>query len=511
MSGTIAVGAAGCFLDEEPELEFSGPPGDGDSYGDGDYYADGDADGDADESYEINLGADDCSGAEALGTWQRTSYDGKEVALIQSGDERVTFRSDCSVIREQVDGSPVIRTDHGYFRQYGLSLELDFPDASDMLGELDGDSLYLETKSVYYNYVRTSEGPYEGASDCTGSALTLDRVTTAIVPPAGVQVKFRVLDCQGNAVRELKPEDVRIINDEKGEAFGVGGEGGSVSDLAAPSNFTLMTVLALDMSDSIKNADAVDDVIDGAKRFVELLVTAPEDRLKHHVALIAFGRPEAVELVQDFTNSDVQLNAVLEDLRTQPSRGTTDLYGAYLKSLRVLSGSESNNYYGVIEGAELVEKFLVLLTDGTHEAGDEYNLRSQALSEKEYSDVGAIYSIGIQGNFDQSKLIELASSDNNYVEATNASDLSSTFEDLAERVAQVARSNYVVGVCTPVALGSPSLTIEVSVDGMSGSSTVSYTVSELNGDISMCDPAQVASYDASSGLGQGCGPYGDID
>src|SRR5690606_9899221 len=62
--------------------------------------------------------------------------------------------------------------------------------------------------------------------------ISIDRIQgPRIVPPAGIQVGFRVLDCNGDPIQSLASEDLHVINDEKGTPFGTGGEGGGVSDL----------------------------------------------------------------------------------------------------------------------------------------------------------------------------------------------------------------------------------------------------------------------------------------
>jgi len=48
----------------------------------------------------------------------------------------------------------------------------------------------------------------------------------------------------------------------------------------------------------------------------------------------------------------------------------------------------------------VVERFVVLLTDGTHEAGNEQVLRPQALA--------TVYTLGIKGAYDACRLEELA-------------------------------------------------------------------------------------------------------
>ena len=175
--------------------------------------------------------------------------------------------------------------------------------------------------------------PVEFDFDC----IAIDRVTEPLVlPPAGLQVGFRVLDCEGDPIGPLADDEIVVLNDEKGEPFGAGLEGGSVSDLAMPSDYGLYTVLALDMSDSIFNSDALDSMIDGAHTFIDMLAQYSASSPDHEMALVVFGRPDVYEVVVDFTHDLDELDAGIEALRSGHSRGSTDLYGAYTESISLV-------------------------------------------------------------------------------------------------------------------------------------------------------------------------------
>jgi uncharacterized protein YegL len=323
-----------------------------------------------------------------------------------------------------------------------------------------------------------------------------------VIPPAGLQVRFRVLKCDGNPVRQLVPSDVTMINDEKGVPFGKGAEGDSVSDVGANLNLELYSVLLLDLSNSIYAAGAVDALIDGARAFVEETVTKPQGALKHQVAIIAFGRPELITLEQEFTQDDAALNAKLEQLRVAPPRGTTDLYDAYMMALDMLATVGSG-------GDAVLERFVVLLTDGTHEAGNEEQLRMQALEAKHYSGA-TVFAIGIEGNYDACRLEELAgppsiggggpcrelgacvpgtakpASCTQFLPGVSKEAVSNAFHDVADHVTSLARGNYVAGICTPVTLGFPTMTLKVDVDGQKAQTTIPYDVQTLTGDVNSC-------------------------
>ena len=90
--------------------------------------------------------------------------------------------------------------------------------------------------------------------------------------------------------------------------------------------------------------------------------------------------------------------------------------------------------------------------------------------------------------------------------------MKTSFVEIARRIDAIARSNYVVGVCTPIALGEmASLSVEVDVsrlaDRENGSGegetegrpkslvvrhSVQYSVAHLTGATQACDPDDIA-------------------
>ena len=364
--------------------------------------------------------------------------------------------------------------------------------------------------AVVSSFVACDGGSSSGSSDVWTAAdstvtppakcIQIDRVNHKVYPPAGIRVTFRVLGCDGYPVKKLTDKNVTVVNDEKDQPFGAGEEGGGASAPDLPSEFGLYSILVLDMSNSIFKNQAVNDVIDGAKVFVQKMVEEAPEELKQRVAIMVFGMPSKTQVVQDFTDDAEVLNAKLEELRASDSLGTTDLYGALTKGL--------NEVQAEGQGLEIVERLVVILTDGTHEAGDEENMRQAALSAKSQAEANdvTVFSIGIKGEYDEQKIKELASKTDYFVLAENAAVLTSVFKTIAARVAAIAESNYVVGVCTPVVFGSPSLTIKVAVDEADTSTTVAYSTESLEGDVANCDPDLTADPCAGSVCGVGAIP-----
>ncbi len=350
----------------------------------------------------------------------------------------------------------------------------------------DGASDTDSAESTQAEETNEASATVEFDFDC----IEIDRVSDAqVLPPAGLQAGFRVLDCDGDPIEPLSDDEILVINDEKGDPFGAGLEGGSVSDLAMPTDYGLYTVIALDMSDSIFNSGALDSMLDGAHSFIEQLAEHSAQSPRHKVALAVFGRPAVYEVVVDFTDDLDHLDASIEDLRDSFSRGSTDLYGAYSQSISLVRDQGRER--------DLAERFVVLLTDGTHEAGDEETLRQRAIELKAAHQDLNLYTIGIDGAYDPEKLAELASTAENFLHVDQAEELADAFAEIAYRMDAVAHSNYTVGICTPISLGEQaSFTLEIQVDANSettaDSATVAYPVDQLNGDLAHCDANQNA-------------------
>lgn len=350
-----------------------------------------------------------------------------------------------------------------------------------------------------------------GAGQSGPDRICIDSDQLYIVPPAGLQLRFRVLDDNGEAVRELRPDgDVTILNDETGLEFDAGDEGKAISSLGTPSDLELYSILVLDMSDSIVNNNNQDKVIDGARAYIEQVLENGSGEYPHNVALVVFGRPDSISLLQDFTASTDELLGALENLRGSESLGTTDLYQAYMTALAYLD-EQAFGTTGV------TERLIVLISDGAHEAGGAATLREQALAMKNASGATKL-TIGIQGNYDACALEELAGapagkcvnslkgcregitcttevpppvSCTQFQADVAPDELEEAFRKFAERAEGIARSNYAVGVCTPVALGKSSVTIRVDVDGAKASTTLPYGTEFLDGNLADCNAEEV--------------------
>jgi formylglycine-generating enzyme required for sulfatase activity len=322
-----------------------------------------------------------------------------------------------------------------------------------------------------------------GGDDCA-QCMDLHIVKTGpvvTIPTAGVRMVFSVETCDGDPVPDLLEQGtIEIINDETGQPFG--SEGGAAPSLGEAKEFAFYTIVVLDLSYSIVNNGSLESEIDGAISLVQQLVEQPEDaRQKHNVALYAFGSTSQSELLQGFTKDHALLYQQLDALKSDPGKGSTNLYGAYLTGLNLVETQ------GL--GEEKVLRSMVLMTDGTHETGDADEMEAEALAVLGQTTVD-VYTIGLAGDYDEAKLQVLASAPDNFLIADEASALVEAFGVIAAAVDAWAKSNYVVGVCSPVEGPDRNLTLNATYGLMSGSLSAEYDATGF--DLTGCDPAYVS-------------------
>lgn len=341
-------------------------------------------------------------------------------------------------------------------------------------------------------------------SGSTDGCIRMDRGNIDEVPPAGLAISFRVLGCDGETLRQLTDDDVSVINDESGAAFDEGG-GGKVSQVSPVRLVDVWTLVALDLSDGIFT-DMLDDELQTAlDGWAEDVFGNASSGVRVHAAVVGYGAPGQLNMYTPLGSERVLMNdgtvVNVPDLTTMFTddaddfkdmvdaaidagpRGSRDMYNAYIASLDVLRSVGS--------AGGLQETVAVFLTGGTHNAGDSASLGALA-NGAQNAFGGTVYTVALGGLTDDPNIQALATRPSTYLKGS-AGSLSGTFDAVQEKMFAAARSNYAIGVCTPVALGSPSATLTVTLDGATQSIKLPYFTDELTGSVSGCDPIDVAS------------------
>jgi hypothetical protein len=333
-------------------------------------------------------------------------------------------------------------------------------------------------------FVACSSNGGAGDDDDSDCSLVIEqRGSTQICDPAGVRVTYSVSDCEGNPISGLSESNFKVINDEKGSPFESEGQAAAIMESL---DFDFFSILVLDMSDSIVNNNRQGDVIQGARVFIKAMVEDQAEAFKNRVAILVFGGKDHKELVSDFTSDENALYQALDDLEGMPGLGTTDLYGAFIEGLNRVESQGSS---------EMVVRSLAILTDGTDEAG--VTTREEALSTLASTEVYS-YSIGIKGDYDEDAIRELASNSAYFFLVEDVEEIENAFQEIADYVEAWSKSNYVMGVCSPLQIANVSLTIQVEYNGMSGILTVPYDAS--NFDLMGCDSESVAQGEGCEGM-----------
>ena len=320
--------------------------------------------------------------------------------------------------------------------------------------------------------------------------LILEVAEPLQVGGAGIQLSFSLAMSDGTAPPQLVPDQIEIINNEVGADFSRSTEGGSRSEPGLPADIRLLTVFVLDFSDSIFDANVQDMIHRGVEQYLDsLLVKSPGDdddltiiKESHDVAIVQIGSTQSVKLTLDFTNNLATIMQTVDAMIAAGALGTTNLYKAYMLGINTAEEEEV--------AAELVKRAVILITDGTHQAGDEDTLRTQALDAKEQSTID-IFTVGVEGDYRRERVQELASRDEYFYE-TSVEGVSNEFQRIAAGIMELAKTTYVVGICTPVDIGNPTLTINISAGGLFATETLAYSTQTLDGNTTDCDPDRVS-------------------
>ncbi len=349
----------------------------------------------------------------------------------------------------------------------------------------DGDSIHTDGDSSY------SDGDGSGADgdqDASGGCLSIRLYDSQIVPPAGVRVSFNVTTCSGDPVPDLKEDDILFLFD--GED--IQSEGGADFELGEEKSIGLYTYLLLDGSQSIVDppgkTPAFPTMMDAAGDFVDVA-----GEVGQQIGIYIFGSTAHSEEVTPFTSDyDYLTDELIPTLKNEgENRGSTNLYGAFV---------EGSNKLKDAGGEELTARFLVLFTDGEDETHT--STESQALSARGSCDDIMTYVIGLQGDYNEEALQTLSCGEDSFIQPQDIDQIRSAFVDVANRINDLANSNYVIGVCSPREGSNRMLTMRITYKGMTGEIDIPYDATGF--DLVGCESSSVVNPCET----RQCGPSG---
>lgn len=212
----------------------------------------------------------------------------------------------------------------------------------------------------------------------------------------------------------------------------------------------LQVVLVLDLSQSIVDADALEDVRAGARTLFDTLPREAD------VAVVGFSTE--YEMLAPFTDDADQVHAVLDELTPRDGRAGqfTNLWGA-VKFATGLFNNQAD-----------AGKVVVVFTDGRDNVAE--TELAQAIDAT--AAVGAsTFAIGLGADFDEPGLTRLAGP--GHVSSTrDAGGLVALFRDIATQIGERITVTYV----TPKSSGTHTLEVSIGYGNRTGGFDIEFTL-----------------------------------
>ncbi|WP_222984176.1 vWA domain-containing protein [Flagellimonas meishanensis] len=301
-----------------------------------------------------------------------------------------------------------------------------------------------------------------------------DEFTT---PPGKVSILFKVSDLLGNPISGLTANQFTIYEQGRNDdCFNTISSSESQARISPNTQvFSNTTLLVLDLSNSVLESSLAELKI-AASSFVDNVMPDPETEA-FSMAIYWFDGEDELHLLQSESSSTVALKNAIDgitaDISNDPS---TDLYGAVIKSTNIAEGliQESNN------ASRIGAASIVLFTDGTDQASrysEESALNVVTKANRNIS----YFTIGLGSEIDVDILEEIGKTAS--VFAGNKEELETTFNQISQRISELANSFYLFEYCTPKRDGSGNnnLVIQVVNNNLSGAVQTQFNASGFTG------------------------------
>lgn len=271
-------------------------------------------------------------------------------------------------------------------------------------------------------------------------------------PQSKYSVFFKV-DNGFGPVTNLTIDDVEVKDND--QVIGFESENELLPD---PQSFGYHIVLVADLSESITESDDLPEVKEAMSAFVNsILVENNSEVGETFVSLYYFdGDPSLVQL-QGFTTDGQLLLTSIDNISADLTRdNSTNLYGAFVSGASIIKNRVSNSPKLIDVGA------MVVFTDGEDFAGLKTREEAEMAVDGLEEDVNKIdvYTIGVGQSADDDVLDILGYS--GYFDAENFTDLTPTFESIANELNAEVNSYYKLEYCSPRRAGQTSISIEIT-------------------------------------------------
>lgn len=275
----------------------------------------------------------------------------------------------------------------------------------------------------------TSEGEGEGQP---ADEYLLTPLFFRAQAPSNVQAHFFVTEA-GVGVSTLAPDDFIITED--GAALDDAESEKQVRKREEQNGLVLPTVLLLDLSRSVIDAGALEQVKEAARQIVA--AKQPEQTIQ----LVTFADNFTVR--QSFTADAAALEAVIDAIVTEDGV-STNLYGSVIGGLQM--------WVDGFAGTALTIGMLIVVTDGADTAG--VASLGQVLESRANK---RVLTVGIGADIDIDALTQIGNAGVRFVSSFD--DLATEVIGITADIQQLNDSIYFVSYCTPKRAGSHTLDI----------------------------------------------------
>jgi hypothetical protein len=294
--------------------------------------------------------------------------------------------------------------------------------------------------------------------------------------PSNIYLFFTVEDGNGKPVTGLKDDDFEIYEDD----IPISQLEGSQTIFPNPSVYTMATVLLLDMSGSLLNADPsiFASLKDSAAAFLDNVV----GEQGQEAAIYYFDGQAQIHKLAEFSKDIASLKATIQSLTAdgiQSAQGydpSTNLNGAVQQGLAALDAART-----ATGTDKLFIGTLVTFTDGTDQAHlvtDDAAVAS-VMASTHYS-----FTIGLGGEIDETHLKNLGKS--GFAWALNSTDLNGAFAEIAATIYSQSAKRYILGYCTPSRKEDHRVTLKIK--NRPGELNFAFNADGFSGG---CDPTDI--------------------
>ena len=311
------------------------------------------------------------------------------------------------------------------------------------------------------------------------SEIVIELLSKEVELPAKVKLFFKVDKRNGDPLAGLTEENFLLFEDgDKLSAF----ESGAQIQREA-GEFLFSSLLLLDLSGSILNADALEPLKSSAKSFVESVIPENSDPLSgsFEMAIYWFDGEQNIHNLVDYSTSREALIAGIESIDEDISQdNSTNLNGAVIQGIELMKNRLSEQ--SASDPDVSMASSMVIFTDGTDQAGIATDNQAISAVNNSGNDI-TTFTIGLGGEIQQDVLASLGTS--GFELSDNTTDLNDAFIAVAQKVKDEGNSFYVLEYCSPSRAGENVLKIQTEIEGASGSFETTFDATGFTGGCSI--------------------------